>query len=79
MSAGSTEELSDEARAHSGTQNPGDVTLTWRAAARPLPYTMTDSTDTGVMVTLRGKRKKRIRLHRKRHTTMEMNTCSFLE
>lgn len=40
---------------------------------------MTDSTETGVRVTLRGNKKKRIRQQRNRHSTMEMNTYSFLK
>lgn len=40
---------------------------------------MTDSTDTGVRVMLRGKRKKRIRQQRRRHIAMETNTYSFLK
>lgn len=39
---------------------------------------MTLCTDTGDRVTLRGKRKKRMRQQMKRHTAMEMNTYSFL-
>lgn len=39
---------------------------------------MTLCTDTGDRVTLRGKRKKRMRQQTKRHTAMEMNTYSFL-
>lgn len=40
---------------------------------------MTDSTDTGVTVTLRGNRKKRTRQQTKRHSAMEINTYSFLK
>lgn len=40
---------------------------------------MTDSTDTGVIVTLRGNRKKRTRQQMKRHSVMEINTYSFLK
>lgn len=39
---------------------------------------MTDSTDTGLMATLRGKRKKRIRLQRKRHAAIETHTYNFV-
>lgn len=40
---------------------------------------MTDCTDTGDRVTLRGKRKKRMRQQRKRHAAIETHMYSFLK
>lgn len=55
------------------------LTVTSILTSSGMKYTVTDCTDTGVRVTLRGKRKKRIRQQIRRHRPMEMQTCSFLK
>ena len=55
------------------------LTVTSISTVSGVRKTVTDSTDTGVMLTLRGNKKKRIRQQTRRHNTMEMHTYSFLK
>lgn len=65
-------------RIYSGSVRSYWLTVTFIRTVSGGKYTMTDITDTGVMETLRGNRKKRIREHRRRHNIMDTNTYIFL-